>query len=128
MADGSLLPMDGDTLPDGSVPLRSTPSLPLYPASFAPASQITCLQRVPPSNVAEGGHTTWRVSHPSRKEIDFSEDGAKAFVSNFFFEMAFDEYLGKKIAAFFLLGGVVVGDVVKAISLLLIFEFLQPPA
>ena len=55
MADGSLLPMDGDTLPDGSVPLRFTPSLPLYPASFAPASQITCLQRVPPSNVAEGG-------------------------------------------------------------------------
>ena len=49
----SPLPMDGDTLPDGSVPLRSTPSLPLYPASFA--AQITCLQRAPPSNVAEGG-------------------------------------------------------------------------
>ena len=62
LADGSLLPMDGDTLPDGSVPSCPpsaghffTPSLPLYPASFAPASQITCLQRAPPSNVAEGG-------------------------------------------------------------------------
>ena len=55
LADGSLLPMDGDTLPDGSVPLRFTPSLPLYPASFAPSSQKTCLQRAPPSNVAEGG-------------------------------------------------------------------------
>ena len=64
------MPMDGDTLPDGSVPSYPpsaghsfTPSLPLYPASFA--TQITCLQRGPPSNVAEGGHTTWRVSHPS---------------------------------------------------------------
>ena len=34
--------------------LHFTPSLPLSTASFAP--QITCSQRAPPSNMAEGGH------------------------------------------------------------------------
>ena len=39
--------------PMGSVPLRSTPSLPLS----GPSASRTAIQWAPPSNAAEGGHT-----------------------------------------------------------------------
>ena len=47
--------------PMGSVPLRSTPSLPLSCSSAA----RTAGQRAPPSNAAEGGHTHCHLTaHP----------------------------------------------------------------
>lgn len=53
---------------------------------------------------------------------------AEAVVEDGGVEVTFDEDLGKEVLAFSLWGRVVVGYMIEAIGLFLVFELLEPPA
>lgn len=56
------------------------------------------------------------------------DDFAEAVVEDGGVEVTFDEDLGKEVLAFSLWGRVVVGYMIEAIGLFLVFELLEPPA
>lgn len=62
------------------------------------------------------------------KQVHTLDDFAEAVVEDGGVEVTFDEDLGKEVLTFGHWGRVVVGYMVEAIGLFLVFELLEPPA